>query len=197
MQSSLPLRLRKAARRLGEQSVAVGELAALQGRAAIGSLLILLALPCMLPVAGVGTVLGMGLAGLSLGLWRQQEELRLPDRVSGFNMPARWARRVLEIQATMYDLAGRAARPRLPAAFASAAQRATALTVALMAGLIILPIPFGNVLPAIAISLFGLGMVFRDGVLMLLGGLVSVLAVLFTATLAWGAWQLGQTWLPI
>lgn len=197
MQSSLPLRLRKAARRLGEQSVAVGELAALQGRAAIGSLLILLALPCMLPVAGVGTVLGMGLVGLSLGLWRQQEELRLPDRVSAFCMPSRWARRVLEIQATMYDLAGRAARPRLPAAFASAAQRATALTVALMSGLIILPIPFGNVLPAIAISLFGLGMVFRDGILMLLGGLVSVLAVLFTATLAWGAWQLGQTWLPI
>ena len=196
MQSSLPLRLRKAARRLGEQSVAVGELAALQGRAAIGSLLILLALPCMLPVAGVGTVLGMGLAGLSLGLWRQQEELRLPDRVSAFNMPARWARRVLEIQATMYDLAGRAARPRLPAAFASAAQRATALTVALMAGLIILPIPFGNVLPAIAISLFGLGMVFRDGVLMLLGGVTSLLAVLFTATLAWGAWALGKSWLP-
>ncbi len=196
MQSSLPLRLRKAARRLGEQSVAVGELAALQGRAAIGSLLILLALPCMLPVAGVGTVLGMGLAGLSLGLWRQQQELRLPDRVSGFSMPARWARRVLELQATMYDLAGRAARPRLPAAFASAAQRATALTVALMAGLIILPIPFGNVLPAIAISLFGLGMVFRDGVLMLLGGLVSVLAVLFTGTLAWGAWALGKSWLP-
>lgn len=196
MQSSLPHRLRTAARSLGEQSVAVGELAALQGRAAIGSLLILLSLPCMLPVAGVGTVLGMGLVGLSLGLWRLQEELTLPDRVAGFCMPARWARKVLNLQATMYDIAGRAARQRLSVAFGSAARRATALTVALMSGLIILPIPFGNVLPAIAISLFGLGMVFRDGALMLLGGVVSVLAVSFTATLAWGAWQLGQTWLP-
>lgn len=195
MHESLPHRLRQAAERLGAEPVALHELAALQGPAATGSLLILLALPCMLPVAGVGTVLGMGLVGLSLALWRQQTALRLPDRVARFTMPARWARRVLAWQASLYTLAGRAARQRLAAAFNSGARRVTALTVALMAALIVLPIPFGNILPAVAISLIGLGLVFRDGVLMLLGSLSAILALLFTAILAWGAWRIGQVWL--
>lgn len=33
-----------------------------------------------------------------------------------------------------------------------------------MAVIVVLPIPFGNLLPALAMTLIGLGLVFRDGV---------------------------------
>ncbi|MFM8590449.1 MAG: exopolysaccharide biosynthesis protein, partial [Limnohabitans sp.] len=50
-----------------------------------------------------------------------------------------------------------------------------------MALIIFLPIPFGNVLPAMSLLLFGLGLIARDGVLLLLslapgaGGLALLL----------------------
>jgi hypothetical protein len=38
-----------------------------------------------------------------------------------------------------------------------------------MAFIVVMPIPFGNVLPALALMLIGLGLVFRDGVAVVLG----------------------------
>ena len=38
-----------------------------------------------------------------------------------------------------------------------------------MAGIVVMPIPFGNLLPAVALVFIGLGLVFRDGVAVILG----------------------------
>ena len=43
-----------------------------------------------------------------------------------------------------------------------------ALALGLMAFIVVMPIPFGNVLPALALMLIGLGLVFRDGVAVVL-----------------------------
>ena len=40
------------------------------GPEAHGTLLLLLAMPCLLPVPGVGTVLGLGMAALAAAIWR-------------------------------------------------------------------------------------------------------------------------------
>ena len=62
-----------------------------------------------------------------------------------------------------------------------------------MAALIILPIPFGNVLPALALMLLGLGLAFRDGVLVLVGAATGGLALLSTSALAFAAWHWGSS----
>jgi hypothetical protein len=61
-----------------------------------------------------------------------------------------------------------------------------------MAIIVVLPIPFGNLLPALALMLFGLGLVFRDGVAMVAGlagaGLaLSVTSGLMALTWVWGS----------
>ena len=58
-----------------------------------------------------------------------------------------------------------------------------------MAVLIILPIPFGNVLPALALMLLGLGLAYRDGVAVLLAIGTAAAALLYTATLGLAAWS--------
>lgn len=60
-----------------------------------------------------------------------------------------------------------------------------------MAIIIVLPIPFGNVLPALAMMLIGLGLVFRDGIAIVLGLATAGLALVFTAGLISVVWIVG------
>ena len=67
--------------------------------------------------------------------------------------------------------------------------RLTGLFCVVLATIVFLPIPFGNMLPSFAIAAFALGLAERDGVAALIGwasGLVSIgiLALLWKAILA-------------
>jgi hypothetical protein len=64
-----------------------------------------------------------------------------------------------------------------------------------MAVIVALPIPFGNLLPALAIMLIGLGLMFRDGVAVLLGPMTAGVSLFVTAGLVLLAWDLGSEWI--
>jgi hypothetical protein len=187
----IPQRLRDAAAALTGERVALAHMADAHGPAVQGTLLVLLAAPCVLPVAGVGTVLGIGIALTALQLWRGQACELLSGRVARLEMPLPWARRVLTLLAGFYGLAERHTRQRLTALTLTPPRSWLALIVATMALLIVLPIPFGNVLPAASLILLGLGLVFRDGLAVLLGVGMAVLALLFTLALVLLAWHWG------
>lgn len=186
----LAQRLHAAALALPHEGVSLQWLAQAHGPAAHGSLLLLLAVPCLLPVPGAGTVVGMGIVALAVALWRTPGMLTLPGRVAGFRLSPRWAGRVLRLLAGTYALAGRVARQRLSHLATGHPRLLLAALVAVMAVIIVLPIPFGNVLPALALMLLGIGLLFHDGLAVLLGWLFSVLALGFTAALCLGAWAL-------
>ncbi len=176
MNENIAHRLRDAAARLSSERVSVDGLLQAHGPAAHGSLLLLLAVPCLLPVPGTGTVLGFGVLALAAAMWRGQTELTLPPRVARLEMSQRWARRVLSTLAAIYSVAARVARTRHGWTTREGAWRWLAAGVALMAVLLILPIPFGNVLPAAALILLGLGLAFRDGMVLAAGAVVGALA---------------------
>lgn len=184
-------RLRAAAAELQSDRVSLAEMAAAHGPAAQGTLLVLMAVPCLLPVAGVGTLLGLGLVAVALAMWRGHELVCLPPRVAGMALPRQGAQRVLGLMAGFYAFASRWSRERLTHLVRTGSCRWLATGVGAMALLIVLPIPFGNVLPALALTAFGLGMVFRDGVAVLLGAVFGVLALAFTAGLGLAAWHWG------
>ncbi len=188
-------RLRDAAAALQGERVSMRAMSQAHGPEAHGTLLLLLAMPCLLPVPGVGTVLGLGLTALAVAMWRGQGTPCLPQRVAELELPRRWAQRVLMGLASAYGLAGRHARARLSHLAISGRRSATALAVGLMAAIIVMPIPFGNLLPAVALVFFGLGLVFRDGVAVILGLLMSAVALVATAGLLLMAWVWGSEWI--
>jgi hypothetical protein len=63
-----------------------------------------------------------------------------------------------------------------------------------MATIVVMPIPFGNLLPALALVFIGLGLVFEDGVAIALGLVGAGLAFLATAGLILMAWTWGSEW---
>ena len=188
-------RLRDAAAAIQDERVSMRTMAQAHGPEAHGTLLVLLAMPCLLPVPGVGTVLGLGMAALAVGMWRGHCAPCLPQRVAELELPRRWAQRVLVGLASAYALAGRHARARLSHLAFAGRRSATALTVGLMATIVVMPIPFGNLLPALALVFIGLGLVFRDGVAVAVGLLVSGVALVATSGLLLMAWVWGSEWI--
>ncbi len=180
--------------RLAGQPVSLRRIAALHGRSAQGALLVMLSIPCMLPVPGVGMVLSFGIASLAWTMWRGRQTLVLPWRVGRFQLPPHAAARVLVTLASVYRWAARLCRMRWSTLACVEQRRWMAPLVALMALLIFLPIPFGNLLPSLSLALLGLGLMFRDGVMVMLSAATAVLAAAFVALLAIVGVELGS-WL--
>lgn len=146
----------------------VEDLLQLHGEAGMAVILLVLALVTVLPVAGVGTVLSLGILTWAWAWMRQRETLPGLQRLAQLPLPPALAPRSLRWLARLHLLRSRWLRPRLQAVQALAWRWLWALWVACMALVIFLPLPFGNVLPATSLVLFGLGLMARDGLWLLL-----------------------------
>jgi len=188
MTHALHQRLELHAAELEDQPITLGALAQAHGPALPGSLLVLVSAPCALPIPGIGNVLGVTMMIMALAMWRGEDWTVLPSRVARLEMSARSARWVLRLLARVYRLAGRWSRERL--CHLTVLQRRTLLApkVALMGVVIFLPLPFGNVLPALAVVVLGVGIAFRDGLAVLSAAGLALASVAYAAAVAAGAW---------
>lgn len=169
------------------------ELLRQQGAASTPMLLLVLALLCVLPVAGVGTVLSWAIALLALNWARGAPPPPLPSRLAGFRLGPLWSRRVLRALGGLRWLQAQWFRARLSLLSHPRTALFWALWIVLMAFIIFLPLPLGNVLPALSLVLLALGWMARDGVALLLcaatgGGAIAML--LWLGDVAWAALQL-------
>lgn len=186
----LAARLRATAGQLPPGPVPLAALAEAHGGAWQASLLVLLAAPCMLPIPGVGVVLSVGLALLGLMLLRPPQH-SLPARLGRLTLPREGATRSLALLARFYDLICGVTRPRLSALAGPSARWWLGPMTVVMAILIFLPIPFGNLLPAVALMLAGVALAARDGVLMIASLSVGASALASSFALVALGWQAG------
>ena len=111
--SPMPQRLRDAPVGLGGERVTLQGLADAHDPSTRETLLVLLGALCILPVPGVGTVLGFGVVGLSVVMWRGEAGVTLPIRVARADVSRELGQRVLRLLARFYAVAARAFWPRL------------------------------------------------------------------------------------
>lgn len=179
-------RLRTAAAALEGQTMSLQQLFRLHGRAGPGALLVVLSVPCMLPIPGAGVFMSMGMVMVAWMIWRYYPRLVMPRKVGRWKLSATMARRALHTLAWMYDQASRVMRVRMAWWLQPLHRIWLAPLVALLALVIFLPIPFGNVLPAAVLMLIGLGLVFEDGLAMLIGVALGVTLLIVLIALASG-----------
>ena len=179
-------RLRSAAAALEGQTMSLQQLFRLHGRAGPGALLVVLSVPCMLPIPGAGVFMSMGMVMVAWMIWRYYPRLVMPRKVGRWKLSATMARRALHTLAWMYDQASRVMRVRMAWWLQPLHRIWLAPLVALLALVIFLPIPFGNVLPAAVLMLIGLGLVFEDGLAMLIGVALGVTLLIVLIALASG-----------
>jgi hypothetical protein len=82
--------------------------------------------------------------------------------------------------------AERVLRPRVPAMSSYAAERAWGVVFAILAGIVSLPIPFGNQPPAIAMAIMSIGLIERDGLCIAIGLFIAVLSIVIASAVVVG-----------
>lgn len=184
----LAYRLRMTANRLPPGPVALATLAEAHGGAWQASLLVLLAAPCLLPIPGIGSVLSLGLALLGM-LMCTAQRAEMPPRLGRLHLPREGASRSLTLLARFYDFVYRLTRPRMTTLAGPRARWWLGPMTMLMSVLIFLPIPFGNVLPAVSLMLAGVALAAKDGLLMLVSMGVGAGAVAASGALIALGWQ--------
>ncbi len=178
------------AQRTGATGLTLRELVALHGQASIATLLLLYAGFCLLPVGGVGNVFGVALWLLSWRWARGRTDVALPARVADMRLSARWSTVALKALAYGYRRAARWLRPRWRGMQAGWTHPWWAGWIAVQAGVIFLPVPLGNTLPAFSLMALGLGRLLEDGVMHLASLVVGALGLVYMVSLGRVTWQL-------
>ena len=171
------------------ERVSIGDMVDAFDARAYGPLIVLFAAPNILPVAlpGISAVLGAPLilltAQLMIGLHRPW----LPDilrrrslkRTSFESLVGRIVPRLVRIEAMI--------QPRLLPLTSAWGQRLIGATGLVLAAIVFLPVPFGNALPGLALVLMAVGLLSRDGLAVVVGGLIGMAGLVVVSGFVYGA----------
>lgn len=157
--------------------VTVGSLFHTMGDRAHSALLILFALPNTLPgIPGTSAVMGIPLLYLTIQMTLGRDPW-LPGFITNRSLARETLVRLLDRGIPWIERGETYLHPRLTVLTGPRAERLIGLLSVFLALSIMMPIPFGNMMPALAIILFALGLMEDDGA-WVIGGLVTAVAAL-------------------
>ena len=165
--------------------LSIGEALETMGRTSIAFTILVLAIPALTPSPGpFGMVFGTALALVSLQIVAGGRKVWLPAVI-----------RNRQVSLTALDLVVRHAVPviarvekvvragRLKALTGPMVQVLLGIPVFLLAVVIALPIPFGNILPVFSLVVLAVALMERDGLVTLIGLLLTTVTIGVTAAL--------------
>jgi hypothetical protein len=170
----------------------LGDALASVGDASFGFVMLVLALPALIPIPGpFGMVFGSALAIVALQFAIGIRSLWLPSFVRKRRLPASAFAALQQYAGPIVRRIEHITRPeRLKALTGPALPYLMAVPVFALAVAIALPIPFGNIVPVVAVCVIAIGLIERDGLMVLAGMLLALLAMSVTAALLLGSLSL-------
>jgi hypothetical protein len=173
------------------ESISVAELVVACGDRAIGGLLLLLAAPNILPLPpGSASVMSIPIMFMAVQLVFGQQTLWLPQRVLNHRFDRSQSHAVAARLLPWLAKLERLLKPRLSCLLGVVQDRLMGIACLGLAVFMFLPIPLGNLLPAMALTAFALGLMERDGLLVLFGWLLTAACVVVFGTLFGSLWLL-------
>ncbi len=174
----------------GGERLTLGELSARLRDRAWGGLLLIFAAINILPLPpGATAVTGIPLlvltAQLAAGRSRPWFPRKLDRRGIGRETIARLIAKIEPIEHRIE----RVLKPRLYSLTGHRGARVIGVISFLLSVILWLPIPLGNHAPALAMTLFALALIYRDGVMAILGAITSVVSVFLVSLTAAAAWM--------
>lgn len=171
------------------EGLTIGEALETMGKAGFGFVMLLLSLPAMIPVPGpFGLVFGSALAIVALQFAFGVRALWLPALLKNRRISARAFELLRHHASPTVGRLERLVQPgRMKALTGRRLPYILALPVFALAIAVALPIPFGNLAPVAAICVMAIGLIERDGLVVLAGLLLTLVALSITAALLYGA----------
>jgi hypothetical protein len=164
------LRMRKTKLSLGEM------LAHIEGRDGPGPLLFILTLPVLLPLPpGYSMVLALPLLLVAPQIVIGRRNVWLPKALERRTIKREPLTKLVKRVLPPLERAEKVVRPRLTFLTGRVGAAMVGVACTVIAVVLVLPIPFANLVPALALGAFSLGLTRRDGLFVLAGyGLIAV-----------------------
>ncbi len=156
------------------------------GRRSFGLILFVLSIPNSLPIVGIpgiSAVTGFPMLLIACQMTLGYHQIWLPKWISRQDFSRQGFLTLIEKTVPWLARLERLLKPRWLGLVRF--ERSLAAVCALMAFLLILPIPFGNLLPGISLLLISLGLIERDGLCVAAGLVMSVASVFYLQGLIW------------
>jgi hypothetical protein len=184
---------------LGEHAgerLALSELSARLRDRAWGGLLLIFAAINLLPLPpGATAITGIPLLVIAAQLAAGRSQPWFPRKLDQRGISAEHLARIAAKIAPWEERIECVLKPRLCGLTNHQGARVIGLVSFLLSVIIWLPIPFGNHVPALSITLFALALIYRDGMLVILGALTTVASLaLVSVTLAAAMWAVAELW---
>jgi hypothetical protein len=153
-----------------------------------GVMLFVFAFPNLLPhnIPLVSAVLGVPLVLLAAQLSYGRHKPWFPSWLADRSFPRLGFTAIVMHGLPYLERAERLLKPRLSGALTWTGERLIGVAVLVLAVALTLPIPFGNLLPALAIAIIGVALVEKDGVAVLVGLAVGVASLVVIALVVGG-----------
>lgn len=176
--------------------VAIGDLVHALRNRAFGVTLLLFGIPNCIPMPpGIPVICGTILILAAIPMIMGRDQMWLPERLARRTIAKSDLERISTLAMPWILRLEKMSRPRMPVFAGPTARRIIGAVVAFLGFVLILPIPFlGNMPPGIAICIFGLGLIERDGLIILIAFFATVIALAVTVGMTW-AIIMGASWL--
>lgn len=168
-----------------DETVTVRSLLDHFGERALGALLLIFAIPNALPMPpGVSFLIGAPLVFITFPLMIGRPSLWLPNAMTKRGVSrAAFIAMSLRVLPTLRRIE-LVVKPRHQYIFNPVGERLVGAVTFVLAVVIFLPIPFGNMLPAFAMVAFGFGLVEFDGIAIVVGWLLAAVSIVILTLLS-------------
>jgi hypothetical protein len=166
-------------------AVSLGDVLDAFGDRAFGALMLVFAAPNMLPLPpGLSAVLGAPLLFVTAQLMLGRPTLWMPRFIRRQSISRDFFVRLTTKLSPVLQRMERGLRPRLALLLHPVNERIVGAACLLLAILLLLPIPLGNIPPAWALAAFALGVLERDGLATLVGWFGTIGSILILAAVS-------------
>jgi hypothetical protein len=189
--------LQSLAAEVASERLEFGTISQFMGSRSIGALLLFFALPMVLPIPmpGISIVFGIPLIVIAIQLLFGHRHAWLPARLA--------RRSIARIDLSVYIQKAlptlhrieSVLRPRIEGLTGNKAMRLVGAVCLILALIITLPVPFGHLVPGLAISTMALGLIERDGLMVGAGLLIALIALLIVALAMTGLAAVGRAFI--
>ncbi|HTF98876.1 MAG TPA: exopolysaccharide biosynthesis protein [Cellvibrio sp.] len=180
------------AENFSSERVRVRDITSSLGQRSFGFILLIFALPNSLPIIGipgVSTITGLPMLFVAVQMALGHDRVYLPRWIADSSLATADFKALIRKVSPWLQRIEKLMRPRIGILTRGNAERWLGAFCVLLAFLLALPIPLGNLLPALGILFIALGLIESDGVCVLVGLCIGIAAWALLGGLVWVALQ--------
>lgn len=153
--------------------------------------MIFFALPVAIPLPyppGFTTIMGIPLMILSIQMLLGSKKVRLPEKINNYELKNSTLKTISDKIVPIIEAIEKYVKPRLSFARSVYCEQLVGLICLIAATAVALPIPLTNAIPALGITIMALGLLNRDGIIIIAGFFVAVIGVIIAVSAIVASW---------